>query len=221
MAHDINNPATYIVANLHSLKMDLARGRVHPADATELIDECLSGMKDITRMTRNMRRLARAEVKTNPEVVTLADIAHNARRISSARVRERAEVRVRVDAPELVVRGNSSRLAQIIMNLLINAADATEGQTDPPARVDVHVHRLNGQGCVDVRDNGPGIDPDLGERVFKPFVTSKPTDAGTGLGLAVSHISARDHGGKLSLMVHDGPGAWFRLVLPEWSGGPL
>jgi two-component system sensor histidine kinase HupT/HoxJ len=81
-------------------------------------------------------------------------------------------------------------------------------------RIDVTVCRDAGWACIDVRDNGPGIPENVAARMFDAFYTSKSSEGGTGLGLAVSRTIADEHGGALMLMPHDERGAWFRLRLP-------
>jgi two-component system sensor histidine kinase HupT/HoxJ len=105
-------------------------------------------------------------------------------------------------------------LGQVVLNLVVNAADALTGQADPMPRIDVSVGEKDGWGWVQVRDNGPGIPDHKAQSIFEPFVTSKIGKGGTGLGLAVSQTIAEEHGGTLMLEPHDGLGAWFQLRLP-------
>lgn len=106
------------------------------------------------------------------------------------------------------VRGSRQALASALANLVENARDA--GATE--VRVS---SRRDGEGrvCLEVADDGPGVPPEVRERVFEPFFTTRP--GGNGLGLAVVRSVARAHGGEALLV--EGPGGCFRMVLPVWS----
>ena len=129
------------------------------------------------------------------------------------RVKYKADLHIH-DEETVQIHGSPKRLGQVVLNLVVNAADALTGQSDPMPRVDVHVERQGAFGVVRVRDNGPGIPADKIELIFEPFVTTKEGKGGTGLGLAVSRTIVEEHGGTLEIEPHDGAGAWFRLRLP-------
>jgi signal transduction histidine kinase len=108
------------------------------------------------------------------------------------------------------VRGDHERLRQLLLNLLFNAADALGGK----GRVEVRA--ANGQGVVQliVTDDGPGIDRDVLEQVFDPFVTTKAPGQGTGLGLAVCHTIVEGLGGSIEASNREQGGAAFEVRLP-------
>jgi C4-dicarboxylate-specific signal transduction histidine kinase len=119
-------------------------------------------------------------------------------------------VALRFDAvpPAIAIRGDQVELEQIIFNLAHNAIEAASGQLG--GSVSVLARRLGDEVVVDVSDNGPGVAPDLRDRLFEPFVTGKP--GGTGLGLALCQRLAERMGGEV-LLVSAHP-AVFRLRLP-------
>ena len=106
-------------------------------------------------------------------------------------------------------------LGQVLVNLLVNALDAVEpGGT---VRVVAAAGATPGRGAgvtIAVEDDGPGVPPELRDRVFEPFFTSKAAGHGTGLGLSVSQELMAAQGGRLDLVERQGPGAVFRLWLP-------
>jgi signal transduction histidine kinase len=128
-------------------------------------------------------------------------------------------------------------VAQIVLNLLLNAADALRGGALPP-RITVSVGRAaarwrvgegpeaaSGRRQADavecrVTDNGPGIAEEDRERIFDPFFTTKPPGEGTGLGLSNAARFAEELGGSLTLAAHEGTGAVFVLRLPAAGGDP-
>ncbi len=126
-----------------------------------------------------------------------------------------AEVRLEIEPgeenPEFEV--ERSRLIRALANLLRNAIQASPG-----GRI-----RLAWVGTEDevrfrVEDDGPGVDPEVRDQLFEPFVTTKPVGEGTGLGLAVVHATADDHGGRVELGRSEMGGAAFEIVLPRSTG---
>ncbi|KWF02396.1 ATPase [Burkholderia ubonensis] len=115
------------------------------------------------------------------------------------------------DHPELVARCEDLRLEQVLINLLGNALDAVAAGGAP--RIDVTIEASAATLAIQVRDNGPGIAPDLLPRLFEPFFTTKEMGCGLGLGLAISSSIASDAGGSLTARNAPGGGALFVLTL--------
>ncbi|RQS70400.1 sensor histidine kinase [Burkholderia sp. Bp8963] len=115
------------------------------------------------------------------------------------------------DHPELVARCEDLRLEQVLINLLGNALDAVAGTAAP--RIEVTVVVSGATLAIQVRDNGPGIPPDLLPRLFEPFFTTKEMGRGLGLGLAISSSIASDAGGSLTARNAPSGGAQFVLTL--------
>jgi C4-dicarboxylate-specific signal transduction histidine kinase len=109
----------------------------------------------------------------------------------------------------VVARAESGSLSQVLINLLLNAAQAIQG----PGRVVVHSRRADGQAAIEVEDSGTGIAPSALPRLFEPFFTTKG-NKGTGLGLAVSLHLVSSMGGRLSAENLASGGARFTVHLP-------
>jgi len=109
------------------------------------------------------------------------------------------------------VRCQPTLLGQVLVNLVVNAADALRDR--PGARLCLRTRRLDGHALIEVQDNGPGVPADLRARIFEPFFTTKG-EGGNGLGLWISAEIARLHGGELTLTEAPGGGSIFRLSLP-------
>jgi signal transduction histidine kinase len=102
-------------------------------------------------------------------------------------------------------------VGQIVQNLTSNAAHAARSLSSP--RVRLHIYAEGSRAVVSVRDNGPGIAPDLQEKIFEPFFTTRRNRGGTGLGLALCREYALQMGAELSLWSMPGRGTCFRLYL--------
>ena len=124
----------------------------------------------------------------------------------------RARLRVVVDRVPPPVRADRDQIVQVLTNLVQNALDAVRAQGEK-GTVTVTLGAEGARAAtLTVRDSGPGIAPEIAARLFEPYATTKPE--GTGLGLAIAQRIALEHGGELSLVPTEGPGATFRLVLP-------
>jgi signal transduction histidine kinase len=112
----------------------------------------------------------------------------------------------------LWLEGSAQRLAQAVLNVLMNSRQALGRRRD--GHIALRVRAEADQAVIEVSDDGPGIAAELHERIFDPFFTTKDPDQGTGLGLAVALEIARDHGGVLDVRSRPGEGATFSLRLP-------
>jgi two-component system NtrC family sensor kinase len=113
------------------------------------------------------------------------------------------------------VRGNGNQLRQVLLNLMMNASQAMEGQD--AKRLYVETKGGDAGAQVSVRDVGPGIAPEAQARLFEPFFTTKPRGKGTGLGLSVSRSIIEAHRGEIRVESELGKGATFYIRLPAAS----
>jgi two-component system sensor histidine kinase HupT/HoxJ len=111
--------------------------------------------------------------------------------------------------------GSPGQIQQVIINLVQNASDATEGLPEPTLTIDAEV---NEEIVIQFRDNGPGISEQAMSKIFDPFYTTKPVGKGTGLGLSISYGIIERHGGKLTVNNAPEGGAEFQLHLPRSVG---
>jgi CheY-like chemotaxis protein/two-component sensor histidine kinase len=183
-------------------------------DAIQAQSEIAVSAQRIARIVADLSGFARPVART----ANCADVRRSlawAVRTTSHELRQRA--RVVTDVAEVpAVALDETRLGQVLVNLLVNAAHAiAEGA---PERNTVTVSgRLGASGCevvIEVRDTGSGMPASVRERVFEPFFTTKPVGEGTGLGLSVCHGIVRSAGGTLEVESTVGVGSVFRLSLP-------
>jgi PAS domain S-box-containing protein len=219
VGHEINNPLAYVLANvtyaLEELEqLDLSIPDVDLEEVQRALQQAQLGAMRIRDIVRDLRIFARGD----PEAIGPVDVqAALEFSISMAthEIRQRAQL-VRKFEPVPFVRANESRLGQVFLNLLINAAQAIpEGGTAEAHQVTVAMRPGEpGWVIVEVSDTGKGIQPDHLPHIFEPFFTTKPIGVGTGLGLSVCHGIVTGLGGRLEVDSQPGRGTTFRVLLP-------
>ena len=176
------------------------------------------GLERIAGVMKQMLTLARSGHDTSVEACSAADMADSLAKMLKGHLGTRKVKLTWRKAGACLCLCNRNGLAQAVLNLALNAAEAVEGQDDPRIMIDMH---CNSQWVyVTVEDSGPGVPEHLRERIFTPFFTTKPPGKGTGLGLSLSRQLIRAIGGDLELL--PGPaelgGARFRIRLPAADG---
>ncbi len=222
VGHEINNPLAYIVSNLEhaSEEADLLSRELTDVrgagprlrEVSQALREALHGADRVRRIVRDLKTFSRPDdEKQGP--VELHAVLDSAAKIAMAELRPRAKlVKDYGDVPR--VEGNEARLAQVFLNLLINAAQAL-----PEGRAEQNEVRLvtrvapDGMVVAEVRDTGVGISPESLARIFDPFYTTKPLGVGTGLGLSLCHAYVTAMGGNITVESEPGQGAVFRVTL--------
>ena len=222
VAHEVNNPLTYVIGNLHILGTGLARlqGRIPLEELRALqegVSEALDGTERVRAIVADLRRLARPGDEHVP--VKLPALVDTALRISSNEIRHRAEL-VREYQAVPVVEGSEIRLVQVFVNLLLNAAQSIEEGRAARNVIRVQLHTDDqGQAVVEVHDTGAGMAPEVRDRLFEPFFTTK--SGGTGLGLSISRSIVQSLGGQISVTSVPGEGSSFRVTLPAMKDVPV
>ena len=216
IGHEINNPLAFVIANL-DLALDDLQSLAGPSpssrlrDLAEMLGDAKVGADRIRKIVRGLRALAREDVAL--QAVDLRSVLDTS--VSLAQHELRAKARVSIDLGDVPpVLGDESRLTQIVVNLLVNAAQAFDHSEPEVNRVSVTSRRLSDDMIrLTVTDNGPGILAEIRQRVFDPFFTTKEVGTGTGLGLAVSRGIAHAIGGELTMEASLPHGASFHLDL--------
>jgi signal transduction histidine kinase len=203
IAHEIRNPLNGIRLSMQLLAKRLKRGSVQPEDLGLVITEVdrMDALLNDLLAFKEKRQVVLAEQNLLPIIekcVHLVQAQEGTKKIRVHVEPEDAALRARID---------SQRLTQALVNLLLNAVEATEQYGD----VEVTVHAENGAIAIEVHDSGPGLTEEQQKHLFEAFYTTKPD--GTGLGLAVSREFVEEMGGKLTYK-NSSPGATFVVELP-------
>lgn len=214
VGHEINNPLQYVIGGLDFAVEEL-REIAGPSPAARMADvvralvEAREGGDRIREIVRGLRAFAREEVASRAiDLAAAIRVAHN---ISKHELRHRARLELEID-PVAEVQGDEARVTQVLVNLLVNAAQAFE--TPDPERncVRLRLRMVGDRVQVEVADNGPGMSPEVQARMFDPFFTTKPVGVGTGLGLSICHSIATSMGAELTYETEPGKGTTFRVT---------
>lgn len=236
VAHELNNPISFVLGNAHAMQrygrhlgeylnavhaeaanpvVQALRKRLRidaiVADLPSLIEGLMEGAERSAAIVDGLKRFSATD-RGGAERFDLADaVRRSAHWVEKAAP---AHVQLLLDAPDAPVMlcGAAGRIQQVLINLVQNAVDATAHH--PAPRVSVRLTEADGWATVTVADNGPGLSPEVQQRLFEPFFTTKPVGEGTGLGLSISFGIVEQHGGQLRADNAPEGGARFTLRLP-------
>jgi two-component system NtrC family sensor kinase len=208
VAHEINNPLAGILIYAELLQRDLAADLVHRDNIEVIINQTMRCQQivhrllDFSRQTLGDQKLfdVNGMVHRCVELISHQAFFHNIKVVQQ----------LDPSLPQIV--GDPGQLQQVITNLLLNAADAMNGQgqitiaTQPAPQ---------GDGIImTVTDSGCGISPEIRDKIFEPFFTTKPPGKGTGLGLSIVYGVIQRHGGTITADSPPGGGTTFTIRLP-------
>ncbi|MDB5219323.1 MAG: sensory box histidine kinase/response regulator [Myxococcaceae bacterium] len=222
VAHEINNPLAYVISNLAllaaevpHLRPDGTGGRLSSGDVERLVRDSQEGAARVSGIVRDLLSLSRADDEASGPV-DIRSVVDSCLKIAHSEMRHRARVVTDIGAALPPALANASRLAQVLLNLLVNAAHAIVVGDIAANEIRVRAGASSdGENVwIEVEDTGVGMSPSLMERIFDPFFTTKPIGVGTGLGLSISHHIVRSMGGEISVISTPRVGSCFRITLP-------
>lgn len=227
VAHEINNPLTYILSHASSIdttleELERVSSSVSHAAAAEIrtliarlhadFQTLRSGTERIATITRELRTFS------HPDDQSVGPVDARAAALSVLQLigkelegRARLSLDLRETAPLL---GQQTRLVQVILNLVMNAKQSLPSKPSEQNTIYLATRTEGSNVIVEVGDTGPGVAPRDRERIFEPFVTTKPVGEGSGLGLFVCRNIVRGFSGEVTVHDRPGGGALFRVSLP-------
>jgi signal transduction histidine kinase len=223
VAHEINNPVSFISTNVVPLRRRLtqAAARVSPDlrrsldEADELAAIMARGAERTAAIVRDLRTFSRLG-ESRRKAVDLHEGVEVTLRLLEPRWRDR--IAIHRDYGTLPpVECDPGQVNQVFLNVLANACDAIAG----PGNVWITTRADGPSVTVAIRDDGAGMTPELAAHVFDPFFTTKDVGAGTGLGLAISHGVVVAHGGDITVESRPGAGSTFCITLPVGEAAPV
>lgn len=235
VAHEINNPVGFVRSNLETLKgyiKDYERfhnllaeeGRISEKrlselaesagadfaieDSPVLIDESVEGVNRVTEIVSSLKNFARADTEIVSDVDVNAGIKSTLRLINNELKYHCTVHESYGDLP--LISCNAGQINQVVMNLIINASQAIKGEGE----IFIRTWWQSGKVYISIRDTGYGIAPDVKDKIFNPFFTTKAPGEGTGLGLSLIHNIVEQHRGRIDVVSVPGEGAEFIVSLP-------
>ncbi len=217
VGHEINNPLAYMTANLSYLVEELTRLLPPEAsdDNAELhhalrdVQDGTGRVKDIVRQLNEFTRVdSETEQFVDPRVAIEAAV-----RMSWNHVRRSARLHTHLQ-PVSFIRGNTSRLGQVFLALLLNASEALGNQHISDNEIVISSYEEDKSVVIELSDNGPGMPDDILAKVFDPFFSASSGGHGTGLGLSVAHSVVTSMGGTIEITSKLGLGTTARIILP-------
>lgn len=218
IAHEINNPLSYLLLNLEYLSRELPTLAADPSQLEPLMsrvrDAC-HGAERVASIVRDLRTFARADdgLRGPVDVRAALEAALN---IAGNEIKQKASL-VRDYETIPPVDANPNRIEQVLLNLLLNAVQSIPAEAST-RQIRAALRASAGQVAIIIEDTGSGIPEELLGKIFDPFFTTKPVGVGTGLGLPICRSIVRGLGGEITVKSTLGQGSVFTVTLPASSG---
>jgi C4-dicarboxylate-specific signal transduction histidine kinase len=226
MAHEINNPASFVAINIQTLEENMSiiekalgddtdaeridQARNFMTNVPEILQEMKSGMTRIRTIVNGLRTYSHMSHEKR-EWFAIEQCIDSALHLCENRLKYNVSVITDYKNNKKVY-GDSNQIEQVFINLITNAADAIE-EHSKEGKLFITTEYDNGKVIAKVRDTGPGIPDGKMEKICMPFFTTKPVGKGTGLGLSISSNIINDHKGELQIGNHPEGGAVFTIIL--------
>jgi two-component system, cell cycle sensor histidine kinase and response regulator CckA len=218
VAHEINNPLTYVLLHLGYLARELPK--LHGSeDLARRVAEIQDGVERVELIVRDLKLFSRPDAERH-EAIDVRRVIDSAANLAAGEIRHRARLRKDYTAVRPIM-ASEARLGQLFLNLLMNAAQSIpEGDADAN-EIAVRVSEKDERVVVEVSDTGCGIPAEVQKRIFDPFFTTKPVGVGTGLGLSICHGIVESLGGEIRVNSRQGRGSTFTVLLPAAQAGAV
>ncbi len=212
-AHEINSPLAVIISNLSHVAGELS-SLPGVTDLSESAADALASANRVRAIVANLQGFARGGRSSQGDPSDVRGAIEAALNLTRERVQARAQLEVVVPERLPPIRAGASVISQVLVNLLMNAADAIPEGGAAGNLVRLVATTSEGEVVIEVRDSGVGIPATVLPRLFDPFFTTKAAGHGFGLGLSLCYGLVREAGGRIEVDSAPGGGSTFRVVLP-------
>jgi len=229
IAHEINNPNSYIKSNLNTLAGYLTKlpALTSPSqdenisnklsylleDSQDIIHDCLDGTNRIHDIVNSLKTYSREEQKEDYKNFDPCLSINAAVKIVKCEIPTHAELILRLKE-NILINGAEGKLTQVISNLIVNSSHALEN-INGPGVISIELYQDGSKTYLDVSDNGHGMSQEVKEKAFEPFFTTKEVGKGTGLGLHITFDIIENYfNGNVQLVDTEPNGLCVRLIFP-------
>lgn len=222
IAHEINNPLACVMGNVAVAREVLEAGEEASAEGKQellaTLGDAYDGAERVRKIVLGLRSLSRADEERRV-AVPFAPLIERAVQLAGNELRHRATVVTELAARAEVL-GDEGRLIQVVVALLVNAAQAMPAGRAQDNTISVRTSDGEGTVVLDIEDTGSGIAASVLPRVFDPFFTTKAVGSGAGLGLSICHGIVTSLGGQITVESAEGHGTHVQVVLPACAERP-
>lgn len=234
VAHEINNPNTFILGNLKIIQESL--GDIFPIldahyeenkeliiarlnydvfkdNISTLVADMINGANRTKKIVGDLRNFAKKDDDILTEDVDINFIIRNNLTLTRKHIKKIAQLDIELDENIPVFRGSSNKLEQVLLNLIINASEAVENG-EGVITLKTGYDTENKHVILKISDNGNGMDENTLRNIFDPFYTTKRNRGGTGLGLSITYGIIKDHNGFIEVDSKVGGGTTFTIKIP-------
>lgn len=214
VAHEINNPLTYLLGNLEYLQQELAELGKNRPEVIEAIEAAYTGGRFVREIVSDLKAISKMD--SVPDSCDPCEVIRISSRMAMSDLRHRANLKLDLHpVPQISL--SAAKLSQIILNLLANAARAFAANDQAANFIKVAVKSQDSHVEITIEDNGPGITPDDMKRLGEPFFTRNSDKGGTGLGLSICRRIVDEAQGQIQISSEVGRGTKVWLSLPTAS----
>ncbi len=211
VGHEINNPLA-ILSGLITITDQMVMNNYDKVIIKDKFHKMEGSVSRISNIVKGLRTFARSDSDEITSFDPFELIKETSDLLKELYLRDEVSFSVDLCRVPATIKGNRGRLQQVLVNLISNAKDASEGR--PGRAVKVFAEIKNEQLEIAIRDNGCGIEVQLREKIFEPFFTTKDVNKGTGIGLSLVNTIVKEHAGKIDFTSEVGVGTEFKIYLP-------
>ena len=213
IAHEINNPLTYVISNLEYAARMIDSKDEMSRDVLSALDDAAQGAERVRYIVRDVKSFSRSDEQNVKQEVDLNEVVSSSLNIMKSQVRQNAVIETKFGKIPAIA-ADKAALGQVFVNLLANAAQAIDPKGTGENKISILTTYSNNVVHVDVTDTGSGIEEQIMDKIFEPFFTSKPLGIGTGLGLSIVKQIVESNNGEISVKSKPGEGTTFRVSFP-------
>ncbi len=240
VAHEINNPNTFILGNLkivqealndifpildkvyeedNNLKIARLKYQFFKENIGILVDDMVKGANRTKKIVGDLRNFAKKDEGSLTDVINLNQVIMSNLSLTKKQIKKYADIRLDLQDNLPLLKGNVNRLEQVLVNLALNATEAIDHEKGI-VEIKTAYNEETSEILLSVSDNGCGMNKEVVKSIFDPFFTTKRNRGGTGLGLSISYGIVKDHKGTIEVKSIVGKGTTFIIHFPVSEGKP-